>query len=147
VPVEGGGRCIYCGSNGGSDGLRDEHIVPYSLGGNAQLLEASCSACERVTSYLDGYLANATYKHLRVHTGVQSRRGHPSFLAAVAEIDGSERVFDLEPSKHPYFLHMPVWRPPGFMIGKPPSPDFGDAKAHVPDMTAITAPHLSVRGR
>jgi hypothetical protein len=46
-------------------------------------------------------------------------------------MDGNERTLDLEPSKHPYFLHMPVWRPPGFMIGKPPSPDFGDAKAHV----------------
>jgi HNH endonuclease len=101
VHVEGGGRCIYCGSDGGTDGLRNEHIMPYSLGGNAQLMEASCSACERVTSYLDGYLANATYKHLRVHTGVQSRSGHPSFLAAVAEIDDSESVFDLEPSKHP----------------------------------------------
>jgi hypothetical protein len=27
------GVCMYCGSNGGKEGLRKEHIVPYSLGG------------------------------------------------------------------------------------------------------------------
>jgi 5-methylcytosine-specific restriction endonuclease McrA len=64
APVKGGGTCIYCGSDGGTDGLRNEHAVPYSLGGTAKLLNASCSECERVTSYLDGYLANATYKYL-----------------------------------------------------------------------------------
>ncbi len=82
VAVKGGGTCIYCGSDGGTDGLRDEHAVPYSLGGTAVLLQASCSDCERVTSYLDGYLANATYKHFRVHSGVKSRSGHPELLQA-----------------------------------------------------------------
>lgn len=28
------GRGIYCGSDGGADGLRDEHIIPKSLGSN-----------------------------------------------------------------------------------------------------------------
>jgi hypothetical protein len=55
-------------------------IMPYSLGGNTELLAASCSTCEKITSYLDGYLANATYKHVRVHAGIQSRRGHPKVL-------------------------------------------------------------------
>jgi hypothetical protein len=36
------GRCIYCGSDGGTDGLRDEHIMPYCLGGNAIIRDASC---------------------------------------------------------------------------------------------------------
>lgn len=131
VTVEGGGVCIYCGSDGGADGLHDEHIIPYSLGGKTVLLAASCSACERITSYLDGYLANATYKQARVHIGVQSRRGHPKVLPASVAIQGNERVLDLSPSKHPYFLHMPVWQPPGMMRGVPPSSDFGDANAHV----------------
>lgn len=29
VSVEGGGRCIYCGSDGSAGGLRSEHIIPY----------------------------------------------------------------------------------------------------------------------
>jgi hypothetical protein len=77
IAVKGGGTCIYCGSDGGATGLHDEHIVAFSLGGTAKLLNANCSDCERITSYLDGYLANSTYKYLRVHSGVQSRSGHP----------------------------------------------------------------------
>lgn len=56
VAVQGGGVCIYCGWDGGEEGLRDEHTVPYSL-----LVKASCTDCEAVTSYLDGYMANAIF--------------------------------------------------------------------------------------
>jgi hypothetical protein len=66
VPVKSGGVCIYCGWDEDGD-LRDEHTMPYSLGGNTELVGASCSDCEGVTSYLDGYLANAIFGHLRVH--------------------------------------------------------------------------------
>ena len=131
VAVEGGGTCIYCGSDGGADGLRDEHIIPYSLGGKTELLAASCSACEKITSYLDGYLANAIFKHLRVHSGVQSRSGHPKRLPALVAVEGAERTLELEPSSHPYFLHMPVWKGPGIMRGAQPTDGFGDAKAHL----------------
>lgn len=131
VIVRGGGTCIYCGSEGGPDGLRDEHAVPYSLGGNAALLEASCRDCERITSYLDGYLANATYKYLRVHSDVQSRSGHPDLLPTHVGLTDGKKVLDLAPPDHPYFLHMPVWNSPGVMRGIQPSSDFGDAKAHV----------------
>jgi hypothetical protein len=95
------------------------------------LLAASCSACEKITSYLDGYLANATYKHVRVHSDVQSRSGHPDVLPAVIAINGNGRAFDLAPNQHPYFLHMPIWRPPGIMCGVPPSSDFGEGKVHM----------------
>jgi len=47
----GYGRCIYCGSVGP---LKDEHIIPFSLGGRAVIEAASCGDCEKVTSYLDG---------------------------------------------------------------------------------------------
>ncbi len=131
LPVKGGGTCIYCGSDGGADGLRDEHAVPYSLGGTFELLEASCSDCEGITSYLDGYLANATYKHLRVHSSVQSRSGHPKLLPAHVGLPVGKKILDLAPKDHPYFLHMPVWNRPGIMRGLQPSTDFGDVKAHV----------------
>ena len=130
-PVQGGGSCIYCGSDGGLDGLRDEHIVPYSLGGNAVLLGASCSACEKITSYLDGYLAKAIYGDLRVHSGVQSRRGHPERLPGLVAIEGRERTLNLEPGSHPYFLNMPVWSAPGFMRGVSPDDGFGNATTHM----------------
>jgi len=73
LPVKNGGVCIYCGSDGGADGLGSEHIIPFSLGGNTELLNASCRACEGITSYLDGYLANAVFGDFRVHMDLQSR--------------------------------------------------------------------------
>jgi hypothetical protein len=123
-PVRGGGVCIYCGWDGHGD-LRSEHTVPYSLGGNTELLEASCSDCEAVTSYLDGYLANAIFGHLRVHINLQSRSGHPDKLPAVIELAEGERAVDLATPDHPFFLNMPMWEPPGVMLGKLVSEDFG----------------------
>jgi hypothetical protein len=124
VSVKGGGVCIYCGWDGDGD-LRDEHTVPYSLGGDAKLVGASCSDCEGVTSYLDGYLANAIFGHLRVHINLQSRSGHPETLPAVVELAEGERAIDFATPDHPFFLNMPIWRPPGVMLGKLISEGFG----------------------
>lgn len=132
VPVRGGGgRCIYCGSDGGAEGLRDEHTVPFSLSGNAQLLAASCRKCEAITSYLDGYLAHAVFGHFRPHAGVQSRSGHPETLPAIVELANGQKVVDLMTKDHPFFLNMPVWRIPGILRGAPPTEDFAPAFAHV----------------
>lgn len=126
VAVKGGGVCIYCGWDGGKEGLRAEHAVPYSLGGNTVLLEASCADCEAITSYLDGYMANAIFGHLRVHLDLQSRSGHPTTLPAVIELADGQRAVELATGDHPFFLNMPIWRPPGFMIGKQLTDGFGD---------------------
>jgi hypothetical protein len=126
VAVKGGGVCIYCGSDGGTEGLRDEHAVPYSLGGNTVLLKASCTDCMAITSYLDGYMANAIFGHLRAHLGLQSRSGHPDTLPAVIELAEGQRAVEFATGDHPYFLNMPIWRPPGFMTGKQLGEDFGN---------------------
>jgi hypothetical protein len=126
VAVRGGGVCIYCGWDGGKDGLRDEHVVPYSLGGNTELIEASCIDCESITSYLDGYMANAIFGHLRAHLNLRSRSGHPPTLPAVVELADGQRAIELTAGEHPYFLNMPIWRPPGFMIGRRLDEGFGD---------------------
>ena len=39
------GECIYCGALAKDVELTDEHIIPYSLGGEAIILDASCKAC------------------------------------------------------------------------------------------------------
>src|ERR1700682_5463668 len=115
-PVKGG-VCIYCGWDGGADGLHDEHAVPYSLGGNTELLGASCTDCEAITSYLDGYMANAVFGHLRVHLNLQSRSGHDDTSPATVELADRQRAVDLATVDHPFFLNMPIWRPPGVMRG------------------------------
>jgi hypothetical protein len=125
-PVKAGGVCIYCGWGGGTDGLHDEHTVPYSLGGNTELLAASCTDCEAVTSYLDGYMANAVFGHLRVHLNLQSRSGHRDTLPATIELAAGQRAIDLATADHPFFLNMPIWRPPGVMCGAQVSDGFGE---------------------
>jgi hypothetical protein len=125
VPVKGGGVCIYCGSDGRTFGLGREHAVPYSLGGNTELLGASCRDCEGVTSFLDGYMANAIFGHLRVHLNLQSRSGHPDSLSAIIALADGQRAVDFATKDHPYFLNMPIWRPPGFMVGAQISEGFG----------------------
>lgn len=41
------GACIYCGA---TDNLSDEHVVPFALGGNLVLPDASCPRCAKITS-------------------------------------------------------------------------------------------------
>ena len=129
--VKGGGVCIYCGWDGGEDSLRSEHIVPYSLAGNVELLGASCRRCEKITSYLDGYLANAIYGHFRVHVDLQSRSGHPPILSATVQREDRETDIEFAPKDHPYFLNMPIWQPPGVMRGAQMSEEFGSIDKHV----------------
>lgn len=120
------GRCIYCGSDGGADGLRTEHILPYSLGGNAKLPEASCKACEGITSYLDGYLAKRVFYHFRVHADTQTRRPkeRPRKLPADIIIDGAEEEYELAIKDHPHFTVLPALGKPGILAGGKPEDGF-----------------------
>ncbi len=121
------GRCIYCGSDGDEDGLRDEHIVPYALGANAILPKASCRNCEAVTSYLDGYLARSVYYDLRLQMGVQSRRKNKPTTRPATISDGTtDQVFDFKLKDHPHFIHLPIWSRPGIMYGDQPTIEFAE---------------------
>jgi hypothetical protein len=128
--VKGGGVCIYCGWDGGEAGLRSEHTIPYSLGGNTELLNASCSRCEGITSYLDGYLANAVFGHFRAHMGFQSRSGHPTVFPAAVNVGGDVLELSLKREDHPYFLNMPALAPPGIMESKQITDDYGPTNTY-----------------
>jgi HNH endonuclease len=118
------GRCIYCASKGGPDGLRSEHIVPYSLGGHAELEEASCRSCEKITSYIDGYLSRNIFYELRSHAGAPSRRKLPSTLSAKVLVGDQEFIREFLAADQPYALMLPTWDLPGIMRQVQPSPDF-----------------------
>jgi hypothetical protein len=130
VRFPGYGRCIYCGSTGP---LKDEHIVPFSLGGKAVIEAASCGKCEKVTSYLDGYLARQIFHEYRAHAGMKSRRPkeRPTELeATIVKADGTREVRVFAPKEHPYFLVMPVWNLPGILLGEEPNHNFEIMQAH-----------------
>jgi hypothetical protein len=130
MKYDGFGRCIYCAATGI---LNDEHIVPLSLGGKAVIKDASCGDCEKITSYLDGYLARAIYNEYRSHVGLKSRRQkqRPTSLPATIVLpDGTNEIRQFAAKEQPYFLIMPIWHLPGIALGKPPSPNFEIMQAH-----------------
>lgn len=63
-------RCIYCGS----PGVSDEHIIPYSLGGEEKIAKGSCEQCARTTSKIELSVARKSYELIRSTSGIKTRR-------------------------------------------------------------------------
>src|SRR5258705_1677768 len=94
-------RCIYC-PNDGSDGLGDEHIIPFALNGTQILPQASCHECERITSYLDGFIARSVFWHVRTSAGMQSRSGLPDEFPVILKFeDAGDPPLEQNPSSAP----------------------------------------------
>jgi hypothetical protein len=127
------GRCIYCCSDGGSRGLSEEHIMAYSLNGNAVLPAASCADCEAITSYLDGYLARSVFYEYRLHTGAQSRtpsKKRPQKRTALIRRGDRLEEREFPVGDHPFSVVLPLLGLPGFLSGIPLTPDFASHQAH-----------------
>jgi 5-methylcytosine-specific restriction endonuclease McrA len=56
-------HCIYCGKNGVP--LTDEHIVPFSLGGQHILQNASCLECADITKKFEQDVARELWGDAR----------------------------------------------------------------------------------
>jgi hypothetical protein len=110
-------------------GLTDEHIIPYALGGNVQLLQASCKSCARITGALEGYVGRKVLWDFRVHAKSPTRRPgeRPDVLPArISMGEGEAQTLELPIGDHPYFMPMPVWGMPGLLAGTPPSDRFAE---------------------
>jgi len=126
------GRCIYCGADGGIDGLRSEHIIPLSLGGKAELPEASCASCEAITSYIDGYLARGTFYDLRLSVpklATRRPKERPKTRAAHFEFADHEERREFTTGAHPFFTVLPVWGLPGILRDAQPCSEFPPSRA------------------
>lgn len=112
--------------------MRSEHTLPFALGGNTEIKNASCRDCEAVTSYLDGYLARHIFYQHRVHASIQTRRPkeRPDRLPAKFVFDGETSTHDLAIPNHPYFLALPVWRLPGILMGLAPDDVAFEKRCH-----------------
>jgi hypothetical protein len=64
-------RCIYCGT---AENLSSEHIIPFCLGGNVELPEASCPACAKVTAEFERACCRTMMGPLRARLNLQTRR-------------------------------------------------------------------------
>jgi hypothetical protein len=117
----GYGRCIYCGADGGADGLRDEHVIPLALNGETVIEQASCRACEKRINPADRYLGRSVYWHFRLHTGASTRRPkeRPDVLKATVEIAGRQTEREFSVKEMPFTVAMPLWGYPGLYRSAP----------------------------
>jgi hypothetical protein len=129
----GYGRCIYCGSDGSSGGLSDEHIVPFSLHGNTVIQRASCVVCKQKIDPVDRHLGRSVFGQYRVHAGIQTRnrKERPTVLPARFVVKSETILRDLPIADHPYSMAMPVWGEPGFFRGAPIDAPFPEAFFHI----------------
>jgi len=116
------GRCIYCASNGGMGGLRDEHIIPFALGGNAVLPKASCADCERVTSYIEGHVSRVVFGPMRAFYGIQKRKRKqpPQTVSMTFETDKGNEVRSVVVNEVPPLMFLREFDLPSILEGKPP---------------------------
>lgn len=80
-----GNRCIYCGKEKAK--LTDEHIVPFSLGGNHVLLKSSCKQCQNIMSRFEGDVARGLWGEARDAYGAPSRNKKSSRIKAKKQAD------------------------------------------------------------
>jgi hypothetical protein len=111
------GVCIFCG---GTEDLTDEHIMPFGLGGNLILPDASCRTCAKVTGRIERVVLRGPLRPIRVFRGIQSRRRHrdapTSLPLRVMFADEWETVY-LPHHEYPLMLNFHVFAPPG--LGDP----------------------------
>ena len=126
------GECIYCGARDVE--LTNDHIIPFSLGANVEIVDASCKACAAITSEDEKELGRKVLFDYRLHLGIQTRRPkkRPKTLPARVVIgSGPEQTFDLPIADHPYFTAMPIWGLPGLLSGSEPRSTFEQESAHL----------------
>ena len=139
------GRCIYCGSAGGGKALGDEHIVPYSLGGNAILQQASCADCAAITSRLERYAAREIFELMRSFLRIQSRSDkrkkstRPDYIPIVFTTPEGEETRQIPRAEAPPLLMLPLFNPPGILIGQHPTEMFFPPQGWVWYSSAIGA--------
>lgn len=111
------GKCIYCGA---IEGLTDEHVIPYGLGGILVLPNASCRVCAAVTSALELRLLRRPWWPYRRALGLTSRRPNEQpddFPVTLKPKSGEAIKARLRASDHP-LLTMCLFPPPAVLEGE-----------------------------
>jgi len=111
------GRCIYCLA---TDRLTDEHIIPHSLGGMWQLLDASCEQCRIITSKIERHIAHEHFIAVRTVAGFPTYhpKKRPSTLVQPIQVRKDEdHLLKLSPGDHPAPLVFLQFEAPTFLSG------------------------------
>lgn len=114
-------RCIYCGS---TEGLSDEHIIPFSLGGNVVLPKASCAKCSGETHAFEGQCAGAMMLPIRARMNIQTRspkKRPTTFDIPIYSPEGQKRTATFPASSVPFACVGILLDPPTLVTGQQPT--------------------------
>lgn len=109
------GRCIYCGATNVT--LSDEHIIPYSLGGQLVLPQASCCKCANITSKFESSVARHAVIKLRVSHNLPTRRrnARPKTFEVIVDPEAVNVRKSIETKSLPQFSWaLPLFGPSGW---------------------------------
>jgi hypothetical protein len=115
------GRCIYCGS---TEGLSDEHIIPYSLAGDFVFRDASCGRCRDITSRDELHCARGIFGALRIAHEFPTRRKNERPTHVTIEVESGENLEKVEvpvegAPTSPLFA--PIFPIAGILVGREPN--------------------------
>jgi len=112
------GLCIYCGR---TEALTDEHVVPFGLGGNLVLPDASCSECNKLTSAFERRVLRGFMEDARVAGGFPTRRPKERPVSIPIQIrkDGQFESVQLPTAEALGMLVLPTLERSAFLAGKP----------------------------
>lgn len=111
------GECIYCG---GREGLSDEHILPYGLGGRMVLPSASCRQCATITGRFEGAVLRGSMREARAVAGYPTRRPRERPTEIEFRALSGDSVVPAVRSREdaPAFFLLPMFEPPRYMSGQ-----------------------------
>ena len=116
------GACIYCGRK---DTRRtDEHVVPFSLGGQHVLLDASCDSCADITKRFEQDVAREMWGDARNSFNAPTRRKKQRKTHIVlTDPDNSARTVKVPYSEYPAAMIFYKMQRAGILEGVPHTVD------------------------
>ena len=116
------GFCIYCGSDtyahGSGRQLGDEHIIPEGLGGRLILKEASCKACEKITSQTELEWLRSSLYVARVHKGFGKKKKRTPLMLPLKVLTNGEVITKTVPlEKYPPMVVTLLFDTPEILLG------------------------------
>lgn len=121
-------KCIYCNA---TDGLSDEHIIAYSLGGDYILPDASCAKCRDMTAREELWCARGIFGALRIAHEYPTRRPQerPKEVTIDVESGGQTKQLSVPVDQMPTApVIMPIFPTAGVLVGREPSIEIPDIR-------------------
>lgn len=117
------GLCIYCGDRDAL--LTDEHVVPYSFGGDYVLPKATCQKCQKITAKIENSCMRTMFGPARIKLGIRTRRPiqRPKTLPIELHYGNVRKTTDIPIEDYPFQIGLPVPGPARALKGLPPRAD------------------------